>query len=315
MRQELIRKRKILNIIQSFIIIIGTGLLLSLAAFLIFGMYGVVFVSLIWLQTILFVQILQPDVIATLYNGKKMSYHELPKLYDIVNKLTKKATLEQAPDLYYIPSNEMIIFSTSIKNNSAIAVSDGMLRVLSYDELYGVLGHEMSHIKNNDIWVMQLTDIASRLATFVAYLGQILILLLLPFLLDDIISILMLFIIFLSIPPITKLMQLSLSRVREYAADLDSALLTGNPKYLIKALYKLDKIEVGVLNKLFNPFFKQTEPSLLRTHPPTKDRIEKLEELHEDGSSDMESFDFDVEFFEKRPTIIINPKRRYDNWY
>ncbi len=290
MRLKLIKKRKIINVVQSFIIIIGTGLMLSLAGFLIFGIYGIVFVTLIWANTVLLVPILRPDVIGTLYNGKKISYYELPKLHDLVNKLVQKANLKQAPDLYYIPTDEMLIFSASLKDNSAIAVSDGILRLFSYDEMYGVLAHEISHIKNNDIWIMQLTDIACRLATSVAYLGQILIILLLPFLIDNIISILMIFIIFLSIPPLTKLMQLSLSRTREYGADLDSALLTGNPNYLINALYKLNKIEAGVLNKIFNPFFKYTEPSLLRTHPPTHKRIEKLNELQDDDLNDAEFF-------------------------
>lgn len=315
MRQELIKKRKILNIIHSLIIIVGTALMLSLAGFLIFGIYGVVFVSLLWINTILMIPILKPNVLVNLYDAKKMIYHELPKLHDIVNKLAKKANLEQSPDLYYVPSNEMLVFSTSLKNNSAIAISDGMLRLLSYDEIYGVIAHEISHIKNNDIWLMQITDVASILATSVAYLGQIIMIILLPFLLDSLISFWMLFIIFLAIPPVIKLMQLSLSRVREYGADLDSALLTGNPKYLINALYKLNKIEVGVMHKLFNPFYKDTEPSLLRTHPPTESRIKKLEELQESSSNKMESFDFDVEFFEKTPIVIIKPKRKHGNWY
>jgi len=315
LRQALIKKRKILNIIHSFIIIVGTGLMLSLAGFLIFGLYGVLFVSFIWLNTILLVPLLQPDVLTRLYHAKQISYHELPKLYDMVNRLSKKASLDQCPELYYIPSNEMIIFSTSLRSNAAIAISDGMFRLLNYDEMYGVLAHEISHIKNKDLWLMQLTDVAGRLASFAAYLGQVLIILLLPFLLENIIFLLMLFMIFLSIPPLTKLMQLSLSRLREYGADLDSVLLTGSPEYLISALYKLDRIEASVLHQLFNPFLKHPEPSLLRTHPPTENRIRKLQELQEESPNTKESFDVDTEFFEKTPTIIIKPKRRFDKGY
>lgn len=285
MKQELIYKRKILNITHSLIIILGTALLLCLAAYLIYGIFGVLFVLFIWITTIVSVSVFKPNVIVNLYNGKKVNYHELPKLYDLVNDLSKKANLEQPPFLYYLPTDEIIMLTTSLKSNSAIAISDGMLRLLNDDEIYGVLAHEISHIKNNDILLMQVTDIASRLVTFVAYIGQMSMIILLPVFLENLVFFWMLFLVFFFMPPITRLMQLSLSRVREYAADLDSAILTGNPNYLIKALSKINKIEVSIIHKIFNPFYKPTEPSLLRTHPSTENRIKKLK--------DLESFDFD----------------------
>jgi heat shock protein HtpX len=290
LKQELIETRKILNIIHSLIIILGTALLLCLAAYLIYGVFGILFVLFVWITTVFLVSILKPNVIAKLYNARKVNENELPKLYALVNILSEKADLEKAPDVYYIPYSEPIILSASLKDNAAIAVSGGMLQLLDYDEMYGVLAHEISHIKNRDIWVMQITDIASRLATFVAYIGQVLMIVLLPVLLDDLVFFWMLFIVLAAIPPITKLMQLSLSRVREYAADLDSVMLTGSPKYLINALYKINSIEESVIYKLFNPFYKPAEPSLLRTHPSTKNRIKKLNDLEEDRLHEMASF-------------------------
>lgn len=279
LKQGLIYKRKILNIAHSLIIILGTAMLLGLAAYLIYGSFGVLFVLLVWMTTVVSVSIFKPNVIVNLYNGQKLNCHELPKLYELVNELSEKAHLEESPSLYYIPTNEIIMLSASLRNNSAIAISDGMLRLLNYDEMYGVLAHEISHIKNNDIVVMQVTDIASRLVVFVAYIGQLLMIILLPVFLEDLVFFWTLFLVFASMPPATSLMQLSLSRVREYAADLDSVMLTGSPKYLIKALNKINNIEVSLMHKVFNPFYKPTEPSLLRTHPSTENRIKKLNDL------------------------------------
>jgi heat shock protein HtpX len=311
LKRELLLKRKILNIVQSFLVIAGTASLLSIASFLIFGILGVVFSLIVWFLMIFIIPMIDPKSVLRTYDSRKLSYHEIPNLYKAIYNLSKNANLQNTPELYYIKSNSFIAFSTGTKDNSAIALSDGMLRLLNDNELYGVLGHEISHIKNNDIWIMQVTDIASKIATFVAYLGQILLIILLPLLFDNSGYFWLLFFIFLSIPPITILLQLSLSRIREYAADIDAVILTNDVNGLKNALLKLEIIEENILNQIFNPFSKSREPSLLRTHPDSKKRIRRLEEFEHKKIKDEYIYKSDREFFDQNPVIYATPRRKY----
>ncbi|MEA3354184.1 MAG: zinc metalloprotease HtpX [Campylobacterota bacterium] len=280
LKKELLFKRKILNIVHSFVIIAGTALLLSIAAFLIFGFLGIISSIIIWFLMIFIIPLIDPKSVLKTYDSTELSYNEVPNLYEALYNLSKNANLQTPPKLYYIKSNSFISFSTGTKENSAIALSDGIFRLLNDNELYGVLAHEISHIKNNDIWIMQITDIASKITTATAYIGQFILVLLSPFLiLHDSLYFWVLFIIFLSIPPITIIMQLSLSRIREYGADIDAVMLTNDVQGLKNALLKLDTVEENILNKIFNPFARSREPSILRTHPDSKKRIKRLEEL------------------------------------
>ncbi len=280
LRKESILKRKILNLFQSFLIIIGTAVLLGIVSFLIFGPAGAAVALLSWLFLVFVLPAIDPKSILRLYKGRLLNYYEMPNLYKAVYNLSKNASLENPPKIYYIKEASFTAFSTGSKSNSAIALSDALLRILNDKELYGVLAHEISHIKNNDIWIMQLTDIASRIAISVAYIGQGILILLSPFIFfDDTFYFLLLFFLFLLIPPLIVLMQLCLSRIREYGADVDAVMLTGDPNGLKNALLKLNIIEENLFSKLFNPFPKREEPSMLRTHPDTKSRIKRLEEF------------------------------------
>lgn len=312
LKKGFIYKRKFINIVQSLIIIVGTAFLLALASFLIIGYYGLVIVVSLWLLMIFILPSIDPKRVLKSYDSRELLYHEVPNLYNGIYRLSKNADLKIPPKLYYIKSSAFIAFSTGTKNNSAIALSDGILRVLDNNELYGVLGHEISHIKNNDIWIMQISDIASKIATSVAYTGQFILLLLSPFLLlSDSLYFFILFFIFLSIPPLSILMQISLSRIREYGADIDAVILTNDSKGLKDALLKLNIIEDNILKKLFNPFSKSEEPSILRTHPSSKNRIKRLEEFNYEDSSDEFIYLKDDIFYKSNPKVTVKPKRRY----
>jgi heat shock protein HtpX len=138
-------------------------------------------------------------------------------------------------------------------------LTDGMIRTLSLRELSGVLAHEISHIRNGDLWLMGLADTVSRLTRMMSLFGQILLLVLAP--------------------TIGALLQLALSRTREYDADLGGALLTGDPMALAGALRKLERYGRGLWESLLMPGRRNPNPSLLRTHPPTEERIRRLAAL------------------------------------
>lgn len=278
-----------LNFFQSFFIISVTAMLLSVASFLIYGITGIVIALFSWLFLALLIPVIDPQSVLKLYKGRKLDYYEAPNLYAALYNLSQNASLQNPPKIYFINDLSFTAFSTGTRNNSAIALSKGLVNILSERELYGVLAHEISHIKNNDIWVMQLTDIASRIAMAAAYLGQAILIILFPFIFfEDSFYFLLLFIVFLAIPPLILLMQLFLSRIREYGADIDAVILTGDPNGLKNALLKLDTIEENFFNRYFNPFYRSKELSVLRTHPDIKKRVKRLEELKvEDFTNDF----------------------------
>ena len=143
-----------------------------------------------------------------------------------------------------------------------------------------MLAHELSHIRNNDLWMMGLADAVSRLTRMLSWMGQLLLLINLPMLIlggDTFPWLLVLLLI--GAPSLSFLLQLALSRTREYEADLDAATLTGNPRGLANALAKMERLRGGWLERLFLSGRRPREPAVFRTHPDTADRVRRLLEL------------------------------------
>ncbi len=151
------------------------------------------------------------------------------------------------------------------------------MRQLELDELIGVLAHEVSHIRSNDLWVMGLADLFSRATSLLSLMGQFLLLLNLPLIVFTHMSISWFAIALLIFAPhLSALAQLALSRTREFDADLNAARLTADPQGLASALAKIERVQGGWLERVFLPGRRVPEPSLLRTHPETEARITRL---------------------------------------
>jgi heat shock protein HtpX len=158
-----------------------------------------------------------------------------------------------------------------------VVVTDGLLQTLTLRELASVLAHEISHVRNNDLWIMTLADVMNRLTSAMWLAGMVLFFAGLPVLAMEGNVVLWLLIALLMLSPtIASLLQLALSRTREYDADLDAAGLTGDPRGLASALEKLERYQGGLFETLLLPGRRMPQPSLLRTHPPTRDRIARL---------------------------------------
>ena len=158
----------------------------------------------------------------SLYKGRVLSPAEVPRLYHILDILARRAGLSRTPSVYYIPSHVMNGFATGTRSNAVIALSDGLLRRLDLRELGGMLAHEISHIRHNDLRVMGFADQISRLTSLFSSVGRILFLLNLPLLLfSDYHFAWTPILILLAAPTISALIQLALSRNREYDADLN----------------------------------------------------------------------------------------------
>jgi heat shock protein HtpX len=214
------------------------------------------------------------------YRAQPATREQLPRVYSVVERITQKIGLPM-PKIYVIPSDSPNAFATGRNPaHASVAVTQGILNLLNDEELEGVLAHELGHVNNRDILI---SSIAATLAGAITYLarfgfffggrgdrrgggfGSIFMLILAPF--------------------AAMLIQLAVSRSREYQADATGAHFTGNPYALASALAKLDaysrRVPMAATPStahlfIIQPFLGMNFGSLFSTHPPIAKRIERL---------------------------------------
>ncbi len=226
-------------------------------------------------------------IVLSMYKAKPVTEDEAPQLYSLVKTLAERAGLPM-PRVYIIPTETPNAFATGRDpEHAAVAVTQGILKLLTPEELMGVLGHELAHVKHRDILIQSVAATVAGAITMLARFGQIA----------------LLFgggddedgggwgaLLLLILAPIAALLiQMAISRSREYLADKGGAEFAGNPLYLASALQKL---EAGVAQRpleegdavtahmfIVNPFKGKSLMSLFSTHPPTAERIKRLKEM------------------------------------
>jgi len=233
-------------------------------------------------------------IVLKMYGGQEVTAQDDPELYGMVQDLAQRAGLPM-PKVYLLPQDTPNAFATGRNpEHAAVAVTDGIRRILNKRELAGVLGHELSHVKNRDILV---STIAATLAGAIGYLAQMA-------------QWAMIFggnrdrdeegggnifglIVMMIVAPIAAmLIQMAVSRSREYGADEGGAKVTGDPLALASALRKLhmgaQNIPLHVNNAtanatahmfIVNPLTGHGLASLFSTHPPMEERIARLEAM------------------------------------
>jgi len=223
------------------------------------------------------------------YNAQPIARQEAPELYDMVASLSERAGLPM-PKLYFVPTKSPNAFATGRDpEHAAVAVTQGIVDLLSREELEGVLAHELTHVRNRDTLTQA---VVGTIAGAITFLGRILTFGALygPVTRDNrrggnLFG--LLFLIILA-PLAAGLLQMAISRTREYSADLGSAEITGNPAALASALEKLEAMGHQIpMNGnpamspllIVNPLSSEGLMSLFRTHPPTQERIRRLLEL------------------------------------
>jgi heat shock protein HtpX len=215
------------------------------------------------------------------YRAQPVTREQLPRVYNVVERMTQRIGLPM-PKIYLIPMDSPNAFATGRNpSHASVAVTQGILNLLNDEELEGVLAHELGHVNNRDILI---SSVAATIAGAITYLsrfafffggdreerrggglGAILMLILAPI--------------------AAMLIQLAVSRSREYQADATGAHFTGNPYALARALAKLDAYSrrVPMLATpstahlfIIQPLLGMNFGSLFSTHPPTAKRIERL---------------------------------------
>jgi heat shock protein HtpX len=276
------RAHKSRNELHSALLVGGLGFLTAFSAWLVWSWTGalVALVSIALLH--IFAPRLPPEIIMRMYRARPIDRKQGEQILYIVGELASRASLPTVPAVYVIPSMTLNAFATGTPAKAVVGITEGLLRRLSLRELAGVLAHELSHVRHGDLSVMALADVMTRFTQVLSYLAVFLAIFNLPaWLLGDVdMPFLGLLLLYLA-PSIGSLLQLALSRTREYDADLAGAELTGDPRGLASALDKLERYQGSFWEDLMFPVPTRRipQPSLLRSHPPTEERIRRLLDL------------------------------------
>jgi heat shock protein HtpX len=225
------------------------------------------------------------DKLALRMSGARpVSEAEAPRLYQMVRELTTRADLPM-PRLYVIPQEQPNAFATGRSpKNSAVAVTAGIMTRLSEDELRGVIAHELAHIRNRDILIQSVAATIGGAITYLAYMlmwvGG-----------DDNnspLGVIGALAMVLLAPLAASLIQLSISRQREFSADATGAQICGNPESLASALLRLEESAKAIpmqVNQaaeplyIVKPFRGSGIAALFSTHPPIEERVRRLRQM------------------------------------
>jgi heat shock protein HtpX len=277
------------NTFKTALLLTAMTLLLVVAGRAFGGQRGML-LALIFAAIMNFVSYFFSDKIAlAMYRAQPISRDDLPRVYNIVERLSQKVGLPM-PKVYLIPNDSPNAFATGRNpNHASVAVTQGILGLLNDDELEGVLAHELGHVRNRDILISSVAATIAGAITYLAHVAQ-----------WGMIfggygnrderrgsggGLAGLLMIFLA-PLAATLIQLMVSRSREYSADDTGAHWTGNPYALASALAKIDAysrrmplVATPSTAHLFiiAPFLGgMSFGNLFSTHPPTAKRIERL---------------------------------------
>jgi heat shock protein HtpX len=224
-----------------------------------------------------------------MHHARPVTRASAPDLVGLVEQLARRADLP-TPAVYVLETNQPNAFATGRNpENSAVAVTRGLIQSCDPEELAGVISHELAHIKHRDTLIMTIT---ATLAGAIGFLSQF------AFFFggsqdsrNNPLGLIGTILVMILAPLAAMLVQMAISRTREYSADRAGADICGQPLWLARALQKIEQLARGVINEpaernpasahlfIVNPLRLGGIDSLFRTHPPTQDRVRRLREL------------------------------------
>jgi len=277
-----------MNGIKTMVLMVALTVLFVFVGSAIGGKVGMTYALILALAMNFFAYWFSDKIVLAMYGAQPVSEAEAPELYSIVRQLAHNAGIPM-PKVYIIDAEQPNAFATGRNpEHGVVAVTTGIMRILTREELAGVIAHELAHIKNRDILV---STIAAAIAGAISYLAQMA-----QWALmfggrssdedkgNPLAALLMLIIA----PIAAMLIQLAISRSREYGADEGGAKIAGNPLYLANALKKLYHASQRIPMEanpatshmfIVNPLSGSGLVKLFSTHPPIEERIERLEKM------------------------------------
>lgn len=274
------------NTLQTFVLLAGMAGLLGAVGYGLAGVDGLALLLGFGTAFMWFAPTLSGRMIMRAIGAMPLTARRAPLLHRILRALSRRAGLAQPPALFYLPDPAPQAFTIGDRaETAAICVSEGMLRMLASREIAGVLAHEIAHVVNRDLRVMILADLVTRMTRTMSVVG----LFLAAFNVtlwasgSDAGSPWWLPLLMVLAPTIGTLLQLALSRTREFEADRAAARLSGDPEGLARALVTLETRARGRWERFLRPRGGRPEPSVLRTHPETAERVARLQALIPDA--------------------------------
>lgn len=230
-------------------------------------------------------------IVLKLYRARKVEESDDPRLYRIIRSAVQLTKLPM-PKVYIIPTQNPNAFATGRnRDHAAVAVTEGILKILDDDELLGVISHELGHVRNHDILVGTVAATIAGAISYIAFMARWM-----PFFGSDddegAGNLIIMLIIGILAPLAAAMIQMAISRQREFLADRASAEISHKPLALASALKKLQEKNRLLPMKanpasahlfIVNPLSKKNFATLFSTHPSTEERIERLEKYYREG--------------------------------
>jgi heat shock protein HtpX len=282
----------LMNGLRTALLFVVLTLLFLFVGFLIGGRGGLTIAFVVAMVMNLGSYWFSDKIVLAMYRAKPIQESDNPRLYNIVKSVSQMAKLPM-PRVYIIPNPSPNAFATGRNpEHAALAATEGILQILDDDELTAVISHELGHVRNRDTLVGAIAATLAGAISYLAFMARWM-----PFFGggdDDDRGgnlIVMLLIGILS-PIAAALIQMAISRQREYGADKESAMISHKPLALASALRKLDSMTKRIPLQsnpatahlfIVNPFNMKNFSALFSTHPPIEDRIARLEEYARSG--------------------------------
>jgi heat shock protein HtpX len=280
------------NLLKTAVLMAAITALFMTIGRLIGGHQGMVFALVLALGMNFFSYWFSDKLVLRMYNAQEVDAQSAPQFYRLIQELAQRAGIPM-PRVYLINEDAPNAFATGRNPaHAAVAATTGILRVLSERELRGVMAHELAHVKHRDILISTISatmaGAISMLANFAMFFGGR----------DDegrpvnpIVSIL----VMILAPLAASLIQMAISRAREFEADRGGAEISGDPQALASALQKIHRVAQGVPLEtterhpetaqmlIMNPLSGRGIAGLFSTHPSTEERVERLLEMARAG--------------------------------
>ena len=275
-----------------------TGLFLAVG-YLLGGSGGLVIAFMVALAMNAFAYWNSDKMVLGMYGAREVDRQHAPELYDIVEGLVRRAGLPM-PKIYLMDNDQPNAFATGRNpENAAVAATTGLLRILNRDEVAGVMAHELAHVKNRDTLTMTITATLAgaigMLANFAMFFGHNR---------NNPLGFIGMLLVMILAPVAAMLVQMAISRSREYEADRIGAEICGQPLWLASALGKLQSASERIVNEeaehnpatahlfIVNPLHGRNMDNLFSTHPNMENRIRKLENMTLSGGGGQGPIDY-----------------------
>ena len=275
-----------MNYLKTAILLAGMTALFVGIGFMLGGPTGMLIALAIAVGMNVFAYWNSDRMMLSMYGATEVDARSAPGLYGTVEQLADRAGLPM-PKVYIIDTDQPNAFATGRNpENAAVAATSGLLRILSTEEVAGVMAHELAHVKNRDTLIMTITATVagaiSMLATFAMFFGGNR---------NNPLGLIGTILIMILAPIAAMLVQMAISRTREFAADRAGAEICGHPLWLASALGKLERGAQQIDNPeaennpatahmfIVNPLHARSIDGLFTTHPNMQNRIAKLREM------------------------------------